>query len=65
MATYFVDKIICSKDCGDSFTEGSVYDLLEQDGLYCVENDEGRLIEAFHGKTNVCAANSHFDYFIE
>lgn len=63
MATYLDSTIICVKDGGDGFAVGDVYELLEVDGVYCAENDDGRQVEAFRGKTNACAGNSHFDYY--
>lgn len=65
MATYFDRNVICTKDGGDGFQVGSVYELLEINGVYCVENDESKPVEAFCGKDHCCAGNSHFDNWNE
>ncbi|MEG9424893.1 hypothetical protein [Citrobacter freundii] len=61
MATYFERNVICTKDGGDGFQVGNVYELLEIDGVYCVENDENKPIEAFRGNQHCTAGNSNFD----
>ncbi|MBF4179351.1 hypothetical protein [Lelliottia nimipressuralis] len=61
MAAYFEINIICTKDGGDGFQVGNVYELLEIDGVYCVENDENKPIEAFRGNEHCSAGNSNFD----
>ncbi|HEI6883725.1 TPA: hypothetical protein SK268_001061 [Yersinia enterocolitica] len=63
MATYLDSNIICTKDGGDGFSTGAVYELLEVDGAYCAENGEGRQLEVFRGKNVVVAGNSEFDYW--
>lgn len=65
MATYLDGNIICVKDGGDGFSIGSVYELLEVDGLYVTENEKGQRLEAFLGKTNVAAGNSVFERWFE
>ncbi|EJD6708931.1 hypothetical protein M0K91_RS23460 [Serratia marcescens] len=64
MATYLDNNIVCIKDGGDGFAVGNVYELLEVDGVYVAENDDGQRLEAFRGKTNVAAGNSGFEYWI-
>lgn len=64
MATYLDNNIVCIKDGGDRFAVGNVYELLEVDGVYVAENDDGQRLEAFRGKTNVAAGNSGFEYWI-
>lgn len=63
MATYFERNVICTRSSGDGFQVGNVYELLEINGVYCVENDDNKPIEAFRGSENCCAGNSHFDYW--
>lgn len=63
MATYLDNNIVCIKDGGDGFAVGNVYELLEVDGVYVAENDDGQRLEAFRGKANVAAGNSGFEYW--
>lgn len=44
MATYFERNVICTRSSGDGFQVGNVYELLEINGVYCVENDDNKPI---------------------